>query len=407
MMSSNGLSKARLERMHRVMAGHVERGALPGMVTAISRRGEILVDAIGAKAFDAGQSAITSPMARDTIFRISSMTKPVAAVAAMILVEECRLQLDDPVDEWLPELANRRVLRQIDGPLDATVPAHRPITLRDLLTLRMGLGHILAESSDYPIQQAINAQQLLQGPPQPQHPPAPDEWIRRVATLPLVYQPGEQWLYELGFDVLGVLIARVAGQPLDRFLHTRIFEPLGMKDTGFSVPATKLDRLATAYSTSADSGAPTVYDDAAQSQWRRPPAFPSAGGGLVSTVDDYLAFGQMMLNKGRLGNERILSRLSVELMTTDQLTPVQKADAAMFFGDNSGWGFGMSVVLKRDDLLANPGRFGWDGGLGTSWASDPNEDLVAILMTQRSMDSPSGPRVVRDFWTSVYQAIND
>jgi CubicO group peptidase (beta-lactamase class C family) len=215
------------------------------------------------------------------------------------------------------------------------------------------------------------------------------------------------WMYDLGIDVLGVLIGRIAGQPLETFLRTRIFEPLGMKDTGFSVPAEKLDRLATSYTTNPDTGAPQLFDDVTNSQWARLPAFQSASGGLVSTIDDYLAFGQMMLNKGRLGLERILSRPAVELITTDHLTQEQKAGSRMFFGDNSGWGFGLSVVVKRDDLLANPGRYGWDGGLGTSWASDPGEEMVAILLTQRALDSSTGWRLLRDFWTLVYQAIDD
>jgi CubicO group peptidase (beta-lactamase class C family) len=406
-MSTGGLSKTRLERMHTVMAGYVERGALPGLVTLVSRRGETHVDAIGRKLFAAVGTAHDGPMQRDTIFRIASLTKPILAVAAMVLVEECRLRLDDPVDPWLPELAGRRVLEQIDAPLDQTVAAQRPISLRDLLTLRIGLGHIMTDVGDYPIQKAINAQELLQGPPQPQQPPPPDEWIGRVATLPLAYQPGERWLYDLGFDVLGVLIARAAGQPLETFLRTRIFEPLGMKDTSFSVPANKLDRLATSYAPNPATGAIEVYDSVEDSQWSHPPAFPSGSGGLVSTIDDYLAFGQMMLNRGRVGNERILSRPSVELMTTDHLTQAQKVGSEMFLGDNSGWGFGIAVVTRRDDLAASPGRYGWDGGLGTSWGTDPNEDLVAILLTQLSMESPIAFDLYRDFWTLVYQAIDD
>jgi CubicO group peptidase (beta-lactamase class C family) len=401
-MSTGGLSKARLGRMHDVMAGHVARGDVPGLVMLVSRRGEVHVDAIGMKAVGG-----SDPMRRDTIFRIASLTKPITAAAAMILVEECKLRLDEPVDRLLPELADRRVLKRLDGALDDTVPANRPISLRDLLTLRMGLGYIMAPSSAYPIQQAVNEQQLLQGPPKPQTLPAPDEWIRRVATLPLMHQPGEKWMYDLGLDVLGVLIARAAGQPLGTFLRERIFEPLGMQDTAFSLPAAKLDRLATSYWTHPETGALDVYDDARDSQWSRPPAFPSAAGGLVSTIDDYLAFGQVMLSKGRHGRQRLLSRLSVELMTTDQLTQDQKAGSRFFLGDNSGWGFGVSVVTRRDDLSAVPGRYGWDGGLGTSWASDPREDMVAILMTQRAMDSPSAPAVYLDFWTSAYQAIND
>jgi len=322
-MSDGRLSKERLGRMHDVMAGHVERGEVPGLVTLVSRRGEVHVDAIGMKA--AGGS---NPMRRDTIFRIASMTKPITAAAAMILVEECKLRLDEPVDRLLPELSGRKVLKRLDGPLDDTVPAKRPISVRDLLTLRMGFGHIMERSSGYPIQKAANEHLLLLGPPRPQAQPAPDEWIRRVGTLPLMYQPGERWMYDLGLDVLGALIARAAGQPLETFFRERIFEPLGMKDTGFSVPAEKLDRLPGCYQRNHKTGAFEVYDDTGNSEWSRPPAFPSGASGLVSTVGDYLAFCQMMLNKGRLGGERILSRPSVELMTIDHLTPEQKAGGA-------------------------------------------------------------------------------
>jgi CubicO group peptidase (beta-lactamase class C family) len=404
MMSPGGLSKARLDRMHEVMAGYVARGEVPGVVTLVSRRGEAHVDAIGMKAVGG-----SDPMRRDTIFRIASRTKPITAAAAMILVEECKLRLDEPVDRLLPELADRKVLKRLDGPLDDTVPANRPISLRDLLTLRMGFGYIMDTSRAYPIVKAANEQQILQGPPKPQTLPAPDEWIRRVATLPLMHQPGEKWMYDLGLDVLGVLIARASGQPLETFFRERIFEPLGMKDTGFSVPASKLDRLATSYWTNPLTGAFELYDAAEGGQWSRPPAFPSAAGGLVSTIDDYLAFGQMMLNKGKHGSERILSRPSVETMTTDQLTAEQKAASGLVGGyfDSHGWGFGLSVITRRDDVAAVPGRFGWDGGLGTSWYSDPREALVGILMTQRAWISPSPPGVCLDFWTSAYQAIDD
>ncbi len=403
-MSTGGLSKARLGRMHDVMAGYVERGEVPGLVTLVSRRGEVHVDAIGMKAV--GES---DPMRRDTIFRISSMTKPITAAATMILVEECKVRLGEPVDRWLPELAERKVLKRLDGPLDDTVPANRPITVRDLLTFRMGFGQMMAPPDAYPILKAANEQQIGMGPPSPSTLPAPDEWIRRLGTLPLMHQPGEKWMYNTGSDVLGVLIARASGQPLETFLRERLFEPLGMKDTGFSVPAASLDRLATSYWTDPQSGQLVVYDEAKGGQWSRPPAFPSGAGGLVSTIDDYLAFGQMMLNQGKYDNERILSRLSVELMTTDQLTPEQKAvsDLVPGFFDSHGWGFGVSVVTRRDDVAAVPGRYGWDGGMGTSWYSDPREEMVTILMTQRSWTSPSPPDVCLDFWTSAYQAIDD
>ncbi len=408
-MSTAGLSKVRLGRMHDVMAGYVERGEVPGLVTLVSRRGEVHVDAIGTQAF-----ADPTSMRHDTIFRISSMTKPIIAVATMTLVEECKLRLDEPVDRWLPELAERQVLRRLDGPLDDTVPAKRPITVRDLLTFRMGFGQMMAppitsppERVTYPILQAASEQQIGMGPPSPSSMPAPDEWMRRLGSLPLMHQPGEQWMYNTGSDVLGVLIARASGQPLETFLRERLFEPLGMRDTGFSVPEASLDRLATSYWTDPTSGKLTVYDEARGGQWSHPPAFPSGAGGLVSTIDDYLAFGQMMLSRGKHGNERILSRLSVELMTTDQLTPEQKAASSLISGflDGNGWGFGVSVVTRRDDIAAVPGRYGWDGGLGTSWYSDPREEMVIILMTQCAWASPSPPNVY--FWTLAYQAIDD
>src|SRR5437870_4889521 len=238
-MRSGGWSRARLGRMHDIMAGYVERGDVPGIVTLVSRRGEVQVDAIGTKAVGGGD-----PIRRATISRIASLTKPITAAATMILLEECRLRLDEPVHRLLPELAHRKVLKRLDGPLDDTVPANRPITVRDLLTFRMGFGIVMAPPCTYPIQTAMDELLLGQGPPQPQTPPMPDEWVRRLGTLPLMHQPGVKWMYHTGSDVLGVLIARAAGQPFEAFVHERLFEPLGMKDTGFSVPAAKLDRLA-------------------------------------------------------------------------------------------------------------------------------------------------------------------
>jgi CubicO group peptidase (beta-lactamase class C family) len=399
-MSTGGLSRARLARMHDVMAGHVARGGMPGLVTLVSRRGETHVDAIGMKA-----ALGSDPMLRDTIFRIASMTKPITAAATMILVEECKLRLDEPVDRLLPELANRKVLKRLDGPIDDTVPANRRITVRDLLTFRLGIGAVVARPGLYPIQKAMAEAGVAPGPNPTSH--APDEWMKRLGDLPLIHQPGERWMYHIGSDVLGVLIARAAGQTLETFFRERIFEPLGMNDTGLHVPPEKLSRLPHGYMAHSDTGALEVFDDPGNSRWSRPPVFPAGGGGLVSTVDDYLAFCQMMLNKGRHGRERILSRPSVELMTTDQLTPEQKAGTGIFFGDNSSWGFGLSVITKRDDLAAVPGRFGWNGGYGTSGYSDPKEEMVGILMTQRLMASPKPPPVFVDFWTSVYQAIDD
>jgi CubicO group peptidase (beta-lactamase class C family) len=220
-MSTAGLSKARLGRMHDVMAGHVERGEVPGLVTLLSRRGEVHVDAIGTKAVGG-----RDPSGRDTIFRITSMTKPITAAAAMILVEECRLRLDEPVDRLLPELAGSRVLKRLDSQLDETVPARQPITLRDLLTFRLGLGMIMGPPDAFPIQKAVSELGIVGfGLPDQSTPHDPDEWIRRLATLPLMHQPGERWMYNTGSCVLGVLIARASGQPFETFLRERIFEP--------------------------------------------------------------------------------------------------------------------------------------------------------------------------------------
>lgn len=396
---AGGLSKVRLARMHDIMAGHVEAGDMPGLVALVSRRGEVHVDAIGKMAVGG------APMRRDSIFRIASMTKPVTAVAAMILVEECRLRLDEPVDRWLPELTDRKVLRAIDAPIDDTVPAKRPITLRDLLTFRLGYGMIAVFPDRYPIQKAITEAGLAPGPVFPSFPP--DELMRRYGTLPLIYQPGERWLYNSGSEILGVLISRVAGMSLGDFLRERIFAPLGMKDTAFYVPEAKRGRLVTAYTRDHATRELKVFDDPVSGKYAQPPVFENGSAGLVSTVDDFNTFAQMMLNGGKLGNERILSRPSVELMTADQLSPDQRAGSEMFFGDNRSWGMGVSVFTRRDDLATSPGRFGWEGGYGTSWYSDPREQLTGVLLTQRLMDLPQAPHAFADFWTLAYQAIDD
>jgi CubicO group peptidase (beta-lactamase class C family) len=398
----SGFSGARLERMHMAMRRHVESGYTPGLVTLVHHRGREYVDAIGAMSFES-----TPPMRRDTIFRLASMTKPITAVGAMILVEECKVRLDDPVDAWLPELKDRKVLRTVASSLDDTVPAKRPITLRDLLTFRAGYGEVAFLLPTCPLQQAMIearlplTEWLFDG--------TPDEFMQRLGNLPLAHHPGDRWLYHMGCEILGVLIARVSGQSLGTFLRERIFEPLGMKDTGFFVPEAKLDRLPTCYATDLFTGELVVLDEARGGQVARPRVFEAGAGGLVSTIDDMAAFGRMMLNKGACGRERILSRLSVELMTMDHLTPEQKA-ASPFFADfwsGRGWGFGLGVVTGRNDLSGVPGRFGWDGAFGTSWHVDPKEELVGILMTQRRPDRLGIPALTLDFWTSAYQLIDD
>jgi CubicO group peptidase (beta-lactamase class C family) len=358
------------------------------------------VEAIGT--LEAGGS---EPMRRDTIFRIASVTKQIAAAAAMTLVEECRLRLDDPVDDLLPELADRQVLTRIEAPLDDTVPAHRQTTVRDLMTFVWGLGAIMAPPGQYPIQRALEEAGLMPGPGSPQI--EPDEWMKRLGSLPLAYQPGDKWLYHTGSDVLGVLMARVTGQPLAQVLAERVLRPLGMADTGFHVPQSSQHRLAAAYSPDEKTGALVLTGDPRNSRWGTPPAFPAAGAGLVSTADDLLAFCTMMLNKGRHGDGRLLARPTIELMTTDLITEQQKAENTIFFGGNSGWGLGFQVFHRRRTIGSTPGRFGWNGGTGTSVYTDPAEELIGILLTQRAMTSPRQPDVFQDFWTCAYQAIDD
>ncbi len=410
-ISSTGFSRARLARMHSALRRHVDSGQVPGLVALVNQRGQEHVETIGVTAFGG-----EVPIRRDTIFRLASTTKPITAVGAMILVEECRVRLDDPVDEWLPELRDRRVLRTVDSPLDDTVPAMRPITLRDLLTFRSGYGEVaflsgLGEGGYFsppsPIQKALaEARVSLSEWP---FPGTPDEFMQRLGDLPLAHQPGERWLYHTSGEILGVLIARVAGKPLGAFLRERIFEPLGMTDTGFTVPEAKLQRLPTCYGLDMLTGKLVVLEEAGAGYAARSPKFESGAGGLVSTVDDLLAFGRMMLGDAAHGGERILSRPSIELMTMDHLTPAQKAASPFFenFWAAHGWGLGVGVITARNDLGDIPGRFGWDGAFGTSFWVDPREELVGVLMTQRRPDWLALPPVVSDFWTATYQLIDE
>jgi CubicO group peptidase (beta-lactamase class C family) len=390
-----GFSKARLSRIGDLLAGSVDRGEVGEVVALVSRDGETVLETAG------GAEA-------DTIFRIASMSKPVVAAAALILVEECALRLDDPVDEFLPELASRRVLTRPDGPLDDTVPAERPITLRDLLTFQLGLGFghgLWGPPGSVPVMDALA--ELKGGMPQPAAVAEPDAWMRQLGALPLAYQPGTRWLYNLGSDILSVLIARVAGQPLGDFLQERIFDPLGMTDTGFWVPADSIARLPPSY-TRDDAGALVVYDPP-DGQWSAPPAFPSGAGGLVSTAGDYFAFASMLAGGGSYRGARVLSRPSVALMTSDQLPAAVKAVSGLAPGgfDDMGWGFGVSVVTRRTQLYDSVGSYGWTGGLGTMWVNDPAENLTLILLTQHAFTSHLGPVLLGDFSTTAYQALED
>jgi CubicO group peptidase (beta-lactamase class C family) len=382
---------------------HVDSGRLSGLVAVVARHGSEHVEAIGTLGFDRA-----APMRRDTIFRMASVTKVITAVATMILVEECRLRLDDPVDELLPELANRKVLRTIDSALDDSVPAQRPITVRDLLTYRSGYGEVGFLSPTSPLQAAMTEARLPLSTFY--FPGTPDDYLQALARLPLAHQPGERWLYHASAEILGVLIARASGMPLSDFLGTRLFEPLGMIDSGFTLPEAKLDRVATCYQTDFVTGAISPLEEARVELLAQPCAFESgAGDQFVSTADDMLAFGRMLLNHGAYGKERILSRLSIEAMTTDQLTAEQKAASPFFpgFWDARGWGLGVSIITRRDDVASVPGRYGWDGAFSTSFYIDPRESQVGILMAQCRPGVLGLPPVVRDFWTSAYQAIDD
>jgi CubicO group peptidase (beta-lactamase class C family) len=398
-VTAGGFSSKRLARVRDVLARHVDVGYVPGAVAVVARHGEVHVEAAGNLAFE-GAGART-PMAADTICRVASMTKPVVAACAMTLVEDGTLRLDDPVDALLPELADMTVLADPNGPLEDTVPAQRPITLRDLLTFTLGTGMVPAEPGTVPISDALNA---LQGE-EPE--PPPDEWMRRLGSLPLVYQPGERWMYETAANVTGVLIARATGMSFGDALRERVCEPLGMKDTGFSVSGESISRLATAYQFD-DAAGELVVEDGPDGYWSRPPAFEGGGGGLVSTASDYLAFASALLAGGTRDGERVLSRPSVTLMTSDHLTPAQKAVSGFSPGDfdDIGWGFGMSVRTRRTHLGPSAGSYGWPGKYSTAWYNDPAEDMITILLIQRAPGLHTLP-ILPDFWTAAYQAIDD
>ena len=357
-----------------VLDAQVRAGTVPGAVAMVARG-------------DAMEVAAAGELSRESIVRIASITKPVVAAAVLMLVEDGRIALDEPVAHWLPEIAAPSVVREPSAPVDDVVPAARPITVADLLTFRAGYGF----PSDFslPALQPLFTE-LKQGPPQPQAAPPPDEWMAALGRIPLLYQPGEAWLYNTCSDIQGVLIARVAGRPLPEFLAERVFEPLGMVDTGFAVPAAALDRLSGYYRADPDG---LTLIDAPDGQWSTVPAFPSGAGGLVSTVDDWYRFGRMLLRDGG----GLLSPESLRRMMTDHLTPAQR-DAGRLFLEGQGWGYGGSVDVARIDPWNVPGRYGWVGGTGTAAHVVPATTSVTILLTQVQMSGPTPPAVMRDFW---------
>jgi len=382
-----------MSNLHDILQTYVGNGSVPGAVGLMARGDRVEVAATGSA--DVGG---TSPMARDSIFRVASITKPITAAAVMMLVEDGRIALEDPVRQWLPELASPAVVRTPASPVDDVVPAVRPITVADLLTFRAGYGF----PSDFSLPAVgLLFSELKQGPPQPQLVAAPDEWMAALSRIPLLHQPGEAWLYNTCSDIAGVLIARVSGRPLPEFLAERLFGPLGMVDTGFDVPAGKLARFTSYYRTDPAGGLELV--DAPGGQWSSLPAFPSAAGGLVSTVDDWHSFARMLLAGGRAGGRQLLSPASVRQMTTDQLTQPQR-DASRLFLEGQGWGFGGSVDVEAIEPWNVPGRYGWVGGTGTAAHITPSTGTVSILLSQLEMAGPTAPALMRDFWRHAANA---
>lgn len=388
MDSAAGLTAAGLKGLHEAAGRHVGDEKVPGLVALVARGDQVHAEALGRLAVGG------PPVARDSVFRIASTTKPITAAVTLALAAEGLIGLDEPVDRLLPELAGRRVLRRMDGPLDDTVPAARAITARDLLTFTFGfgmVGEMFAAPAPWPVVAAAAELRLATiGPPDPPVPPDPGTWIAALGSLPLLAQPGERWMYNTGAQVLGVLAARAAGQPFGEVLTTRIFGPLGMRDTGFWAPDTR--RLATSYQPTPDG---LVVWDEAGGKWSRPPAFADGAAGLVSTADDLLAFARMLLR----GGAPVLPPGAVRAMTTGQLTPAQKAHGGLLPGFFRGrsWGFCQAVY--------DSGAFGWDGGLGTSWLVDPAQDLIVIVLTQRMFESPDPPQVHRDIQAAAYAAL--
>lgn len=385
------LSAEGLTRFGAVAAGHVDDEGVPGLVALVARGDQVHVEALGSLSIGG------PPVRRDSLFRIASTTKPVTGAATLALAEEGLLRLDEPVDRLLPELAAPRVLRRMDGPLDDTVPAQRPITVRDLLTFTFGFGmdpEMFVAPQPWPVVAAADELNLSPiGPPNPEDQLDPDTWIARFGSLPLLAQPGERWFYNTGALVLSVLLTRAAGRSLAEVLRTRIFEPLGMRDTVFwaADPA----RLATAYLPTPDG---LRLWDPPDGQWSRPPAFEDGAAGLLSTVDDLLAFARMLLR----GGAPVLTAEAVAEMTRDHLTAQQRArDGKGILDETRGWGLCQSVVTEGP----HAGAFGWDGGLGSSWLVDPVRDLVVIVLTQRLFETAQAPQVHRDLQAAAYSAL--
>jgi CubicO group peptidase (beta-lactamase class C family) len=366
------------DRARELLDAQVEAGRIPGYVAAIRAGGTTTVLCGGARAV--GSAA---PMEPRTSFRVASLTKLFAGALALTLVEDGTVGLDDEVARWLPELAVPRVLVDPGGPLEATVPAARPITVRHLLTNTAGLGFVVQPG---PLQEEMAARGVAPGPIPPALPP--DEYLARVAELPLAGQPGETWNY--GSDVLSVLLARAGGRPVSELLAQRVTGPLGLGDTSFTGDPS---RLATCYAP-ADGG--LALFDPPDGAFARTPVFESLAGGLVSTATDVLTFLAALAD----GGGPLLSAGAVATMTEDALSPAQRAAAGDFLGPGRSWGLQAGVdVADRDEPFRRRGRWGWDGGTGTSAWVDPERDLAAVLLTQRLMAGPHDEPTA--FWAAL------
>jgi CubicO group peptidase (beta-lactamase class C family) len=359
-----------------LLSRHIEAGTVLGAV-ALLGSGEVEVVASGVASIDG------RPMRNDAIMRIQSMTKPVTSVAALRLVEAGRIGLDQSLDEWLPELADRCVLSSPDAALDDTVPAHRAITLRHLLTNTSGYGMAIVDS---PLQRAMAENGSEAGA----EPPTLDaaEWLSRLAELPLAFQPGEGWRYHHSFALLGILITRLTGRPLGEHLADDLFGPLGMNDTALWVPEAKLDRLPAAYRYG-DNGL-VETEPAGGGFYAGPPPFDVSHGELVSTGRDFYRFARILADGGRFDGKPVISADHLSQMTTDQVPIECKTPESFFpgFWDETGWGFGVGVKTGGPQR----GRFGWSGGQGTNFFVD-RDGTVGVLLTQAELGEQMWPLV--------------
>ena len=370
-----------------LLDGQVAAGRMPGYVAALRLRGQVAVRAHGRTAVD----ATAPPMRDDKLFRIASLTKPMGGALTLTLVRNGVLALDDPVARWIPEAAEPRVLVAPDAPLDRTVPAERPVTVRDLLTGTSGWGIVMEQT---PLQAAMMERGVFGSPLH--RDVSADSFVERVTSLPLAFQPGAGWMYETGVDLLGMLLMRATGRSLAELFAERITGPLGMTSTGFQGAA---DRLATAYLPGPDGL--TVLDPP-DGTFAVPPPFEELGSGLVATAPDVLRFFTAMAD----GGAPVLTTDDVALLTSDALTPAQHRSAQLFLGPGESWGLGTGIDVPDPDDGAPPwhapGRWGWTGGTGTTAHADPTRDVVAVLLTQRAMTGPQDG--FDDFWTAVAAA---